>query len=108
MRGVIITVVAVAFYYAARLAWVYLAEFIRNSRRRHVALHVFWLTAGLLVNAGLAIATEVDRAGTNDGMMWKEWLRLQAHIAIAIGLRPLWREHLRRQDKGMERHDAVT
>lgn len=102
VRGVIIVVAAAAFVYAARLAWVYLAEFIRNGRRKFVAKHVFWLTAGLMVNAGLAIATEVDRAGTNQGIMWKEALRFWAHLFIVIGLVPLWHEHCRRQDHKSE------
>lgn len=88
-----------ALVYAAKLAWVYLAEFIRNGRQKFKARHVFWVTAGLLVNAGTAIATEVGNAGTNDPMEWKEWLRLQAHVFIVIGLVPLWREHCRRADR---------
>lgn len=99
LRGIVIAVASGALYYALRLAWVYLSEFIRNSRRRHIALHVFWLTCGLAVNASLAVATEVDRTGTNDPVQWKEWLRLYAHLFILFGLVPLWRQHQRQTDR---------
>lgn len=95
-------VAATAYFYALKLAAVYLLEFMRSNRRKFVAQHVFWLTAGLAVNAGLAIATEVGNVGQNNTVNWKEWLRLQAHVFIVIGLVPLWKEHCRRVDRNGE------
>lgn len=106
MRGVVMVVAGTALVYASRLAWAYLVEFVRNGRRRFVAQHVFWLTAGLMVNAGLAVGTEVDLTGGNDGLIWKEWMRLWAHLFIVIGLVPLWREHRRREDRKEGRDPA--
>lgn len=106
MRGVIITVASVALYFAVRLACCQLIDWVQNHRRRHIMKHVLWLTAGLALNAGLAIGTEIDNVGINHGIMWKEWLRLAAHLSIAVGLYPLWREHLRREDRKEGRDPA--
>lgn len=106
MRGVVIVVSFVALFYAVRLTVVQVVDWVQNRRRRHVVMHAVRLTAGLALNAGLAIGTEMDNAGSNFGLEWKEWIRLAAHLLIASGLIPLWREHLRREDRKEDRGPA--
>jgi hypothetical protein len=101
-RGLVMVVALTAFVYAVRLFGVFTVAWIRTSRREHVARHVFYLTAGLAITVGLGVATEIDLLGTNEPLVWKEWMRLWSYLFITLGLVPLWREHGRRGDRGAE------
>jgi hypothetical protein len=101
-RGVVVVVTLTAFVYAVRLFGVFIVAYVRTSRREHIARHVFYLTAGLAINVGLAAGTELDLVGSNDPLVWKEWMRLWSHLFITLGLVPLWRVHGRKEPRGAE------
>lgn len=110
VRGMFVVVITTALAYAFLLAKVYLTEAMSKKPRRIVphrsTHHVFWLTCGLAINAGLAISTEISLTGANSSLIWREWMRLFGYIFIVFGLRPMWDGHKRSEEKRLERTAA--
>lgn len=87
-RGALMLGASMALYLAFILAVTAINQW-RSAARRHIGLHVVFMTVGLCVTASLIVARAVVDSGTNSDLEWWDIARGVQVLLILCGLYPL-------------------
>ncbi|MDQ3574287.1 MAG: hypothetical protein M3404_05095 [Actinomycetota bacterium] len=92
LRGLLLVTVAWAWFYALRLGVHFARLALRKARvPGRIVKHVLLMVTGLTINVTIVAITEINRAGSNAPLAWREYAIGVSNLTIVFALGALIR-----------------